>query len=395
MKKYSFDEKISRRNTGCIKYDFSPAKEDPEVIPLWVADMDFPVLPEITQALQERAAHPVYGYTFATDAYFQAVMDWMQRRHDWTIERDWIVPIAGVVPALKQCVQAYTEPGQEILVFKPVYYPFDEAILSNGRQLVECPLVYDPQTGVYTIDFEALEDVLDSHDVKMMIFCSPHNPVSRVWSQEELQKVAEAARKHNVMVISDEIHMDFAHESTHIPFLKAAEELKDDLVICTAPSKTFNIAGLNTSNLIIPSEERRNQLAAVRKASGSESPNLFGLAACQAAYEHGDQWVDEMNEYLVDNARYVTDWVQEHLPMVKVTPLEGTYLLWMDFRAIEPDPQKLQQLMLEKARIWLDEGYIFGHGGEGFERINLACPRDTLQQALERMEKTFREEGKI
>lgn len=393
-KKYSFDEIINRRNTGCIKYDFAPARDNKDIIPLWVADMDFSVLPEVQMALLDTLNQGIYGYSFPQDNYFKAVQGWMKRRHDWDVEKDWIVPIAGFVPALKQCVQAYTEPGDEVLVFKPVYHPFDDAVLGNGRVLVCCPLDFDEETGRYSINYDRLEKLLDEHDVKMMIFCSPHNPVGRIWSEEELRKLAEIMKRHHIMVISDEIHMDLQHHGKHIPLLKAAPELKNDLVVCTAPSKTFNLAGLNTSNLIIPSEDRRKRLAGVRNRNGSESPNLFGLRACQAAYEHGDQWVDELNDYISGNEAYIRDWLAEHLPMVHPVPMEGTYLMWLDFREVEPDPQKLEELMLEKAGVWLDEGYIFGEEGSGFERVNLACSRALIEQALERIEQAVKEHQK-
>lgn len=389
-KKYSFDQAINRRNTGCIKYDFAPARDNEDIIPLWVADMDFPVLPEVQEALMETVRQGIYGYSFPQEDYFKAVQGWMQRRHDWTIQKDWIVPIAGIVPALKQCVQAFTEPGDEVLVFKPVYHPFDDAVLGNQRVLVCCPLDFEEETGHYSIDFERLERLLEAHDVKMMIFCSPHNPVGRIWTEEELQKLADLAEKYNILIISDEIHMDLQHTRKHIPFLKAAPQLKDNMVVCTAPSKTFNLAGLSTSTLVIPSEARRKRLREIQARNGSETPNLFGLRACQAAYEHGDQWVDELNEYIEGNEAFVKDWLAEHLPEVQAIPMEGTYLMWLDFRKIEPDPDKLEQLMLEEAGVWLDEGYIFGEQGNGFERVNLACCRSLLQKALEKIEKAVR-----
>lgn len=391
IKKYSFDEITNRRNTGCIKYDMAPAADNEDIIPLWVADMDFPVLPEVQQALHDTVDQGIYGYSFPEDDYFHAVQGWMKRRHDWDIEKDWIVPIAGIVPALKQCVQAFTRVGDEVLVFKPVYHPFDESVLGNDRCLVCSALDFDEKTGHYSINFESLERLLEKRDVKMMIFCSPHNPVGRIWTEEELKKLAEIVKRYNIMVVSDEIHMDLQHHGKHIPFLKAAPELKEDIVICTAPSKTFNLAGLNTSNLVIPSEERRRELSRIQRRNGSETPNLFGLRACEAAYENGDQWVDELNEYISGNEAFIKDWLKEHLPMVHPVPMEGTYLMWLDFRQVEPDPVKLEELMLEKAHVWLDEGYIFGDEGNGFERVNLACSRALLKKALERIEKAVKE----
>ncbi|MCD7808489.1 MAG: pyridoxal phosphate-dependent aminotransferase [Erysipelotrichaceae bacterium] len=387
---YDFDKVIERRNTNSAKWDGEHCKNDPEVLPMWVADMDFETLPEVKEALIKRAQHGIFGYAGVTDDYLQAVIDWMERRHQFHIEKDWIVTTTGVVTALRLAVSTYTKENDNILIMKPVYYPFDFSIKGRNRNVIECPLVLKDDH--YECDFELFEQKIIDNDVKMFILCNPHNPIGKVWTKEELKQIGDICKKHDVIVVSDEIHMDFVYEGhTHVPFVEVDESYKDFTIICTAPSKTFNLAALQTSNIIIPNETLREQYKTEKQASGVTDPNIFGMDACKAAYTYGDKWVDELLVYLQGNIDYMIDFFKTRLPEIKVIKPEGLYLIWVDFRALNLEPKDLEDFMLHKVKLWLDEGYIFGTGGEGFERFNVACPRSTLKQALEAIEKAIKE----
>ena len=386
---YNFDQVINRKNTNSVKYDGDKA-QDPRMIPMWVADMDFETLPEVKEALVKRAQHGIFGYASPTESYYQAVINWMKDRHDFLIEKDWIVTTPGVVTALKLAVKALTQDNDKVMIMKPVYYPFDFSIELNGRIIVECPLDFDGEK--YTCPFDLFEKTIVENDVKMFILCNPHNPIGRVWKREELLQIGQICQKHHVYVVSDEIHMDFVYgENKHIPFYNVDESFKDFTVICTAPSKTFNLAALQTSNIIIANEKMREAFHKVKMANGVNDPNIFGLDACEAAYTYGHQWVDELVDYLQANIDYMTEFFKERLPEIKVISPEGLYLVWVDMRALGMDQDQLEDFMLNKAYLWLDEGYIFGTGGAGFERFNVACPRSILKQALEQLEKAIRE----
>ncbi len=386
---YNFDQVINRRNTNSSKYDGEKAK-DLRMIPMWVADMDFETLPEVKEALMKRAQHGIFGYASPTESYYQAVINWMKKRHDLTIEKDWIVTTPGVVTALKLAVQALTQENDKIMIMKPVYYPFDFSIQLNHREVVECPLCFDGKK--YTCDFDLFEKLIVENDVKMFILCNPHNPIGRVYTKEELLQIGNICKKHHVYVVSDEIHMDFVYgQHQHIAFYNVDESFKDFTIICTAPSKTFNLAALQTSNIIIANKEIRDKYLAVKSADGVNDPNIFGLDACEAAYTYGHQWIDELLDYLQGNIDYMTQFFKESLPQIKVIQPEGLYLVWVDMRALGMHKDELEDFMLNKAYLWLDEGYIFGTGGEGFERFNVACPRSVLKQALEQLEKAVHE----
>lgn len=387
---YDFDKVIERRNTNSVKWDGDHCQNDPEVLPMWVADMDFETLPEVKDALVKRAQHGIFGYAGVTDDYLQAVIDWMDRRHQFHIEKDWIVTTTGVVTALRLAVSTYTKENDNILIMKPVYYPFDFSIKGRNRNVIECPLVLKDDH--YECDFNLFEQKIIDNDVKMFILCNPHNPIGKVWTKEELKQIGDICKKHHVIVVSDEIHMDFVYEGhIHVPFIEVDESYKDFTIICSAPSKTFNLAALQTSNIIIPNETLRKLYKAEKQASGVTDPNIFGMDACQAAYTYGDKWVDELLEYLQGNIDYMINFFETRLPEIKVIKPEGLYLIWVDFRALNLKPKELEDFMLHKAKLWLGEGYIFGTGGEGFERFNVACPRSTLKQALEAIEKGIKE----
>lgn len=381
---YDFDKVIDRKNTNSAKYDGDKA-QDSHIIPMWVADMDFETLPEIKERLIQRAEHGIFGYAGITETYYQAVIDWMNSRHQFMIQKDWIVLTPGVVTALKLAVKAYTKENDKIMIMKPVYYPFDASIKLNDREVVECVLDFDGKE--YSCDFELFEKTIVDNDVKMFILCNPHNPIGKVWKKDELYQIGMICKKHGVIVISDEIHMDFVYKPCcHIPFYEVDESFKEFSIICSAPSKTFNLAALQTSNIMIASETMREQFIREKDACGIHDPNIFGLDACETAYTYGAKWVDELLDYLQGNINYMKEFFETRLPDIKVIQPEGLYLVWVDMRALGMNKDELEDFMLNKAYLWLDEGYIFGTGGEGFERFNVACPKSTLKRALEQLE---------
>lgn len=354
----------------------------PEVIPLSVADMEFVNPPEIAEHLSHYLETMILGYTQPTDSYYAALSDWMARRHNWKIDREWVVPSPGVVPALCHMVQAYTEPGDKVIVFPPVYYPFYSAIRENGRQVLECPLL--EKDGRYEMDFDRFAQVAE--EGKVLLFSSPHNPVGRVWSREELEKLSAICLEKGVLVLSDEIHFDLIlGERHHTVFATLSEAAAQNCVICTAPSKTFNLAGLQTANIIIPNKKLREKLLAVRNRLGIHGCNMLGYQACETAYRECEDWLEQLLAVLRENRTLVETYARAFLPGVKPVELEGTYLQWLDCRALGMDAKALEKFMQEEALWFTDEGYIFGTGGEGFERINLACPTWVLRKALDRL----------
>ena len=354
----------------------------PEVIPLSVADMEFVNPPEIAEHLSHYLETMILGYTQPTDSYYAALSDWMARRHNWKIDREWVVPSPGVVPALCHMFQAYTEPGDKVIVFPPVYYPFYSAIRENGRQVLECPLL--EKDGHYEMDFDRFAQVAE--EGKVLLFSSPHNPVGRVWSREELEKLSAICLEKGVLVLSDEIHFDLIlGERPHTVFATLSEAAAQNCVICTAPSKTFNLAGLQTANIIIPNKKLREKLLAVRNRLGIHGCNMLGYQACETAYRECEDWLEQLLAVLRENRALVETYARAFLPGVKPVELEGTYLQWLDCRALGMDAKALEKFMQEEALWFTDEGYIFGTGGEGFERINLACPTWVLRKALDRL----------
>ncbi len=380
---FNFDQPIDRANTDCVKYDLRKAlfgRED--IIPLWVADMDFAVPPFVLDAVRKRAEHPVFGYTFAPDSFYASLTGWQQRRHNWQIEKEWIHFSPGVVTGINMIIQAFTDPGDQIIVQPPVYFPFFTCIEKNGRRLLLNQLV--ESSGKYTINFEDLEQKIRS-GAKMLILCNPHNPVGRSWTRKELQRIGEMSIDNGVLVVSDEIHCDLVFEpNRHIPFAAISEEFASNSVTCIAPSKTFNLAGLFTSLIIISSEILRNRFKIVEERLHL-SPNIFGLTAAHAAYSEGDPWLLELMEYLSGNALIVKDFISSHMPEISVSPLEATYLMWLDFRKWQMEPDILKEKLIAEAGLGLVDGREFGTGGEGFKRLNIGCPRSTLIQAMEKL----------
>lgn len=380
-----FDREIERRGTGCIKYDCAVERGMPEdVLPLWVADMDFETSSYVLDALRERLNHGIFGYTEEIPGYFESVQGWMQRHHDFAVEKSWLVKTPGVVFALAMAIQAYTESGDAVLIQQPVYYPFEGVIRVNGRQMVTNTL-YLGEDNRYHIDFEDFEQKVTEHRVKLFFLCSPHNPVGRVWSKEELTRLGDICLRHQVIVVSDEIHGDFAFQGKHHVFTDLKKEYADISVICTSPSKTFNLAGLSLSNIFIPNEALRKRFRKSMDAAGVSELNVMGQVACVAAYTKGEEWYQAMMRYVGENIAFINAYVEENLPGVRMAAHEGTYLVWLDFTGLGLSEAALEHKIVHEAKLWLDGGGMFGAGGAGFQRINAACPRKLLQEALERI----------
>ena len=378
-----FDEVIDRRNTNSLKHDFAAENSLPEdVLPMWVADMDFKAPPSVLEAMKKSAEHGIFGYSDIKSDYYDIVSSWFLRRFGWKTQREWLVVTPGVVYALATAVRAFTKKGEAVIIQPPVYYPFYNVINNNERKLIENPLVY--KDGKYEIDFEDFEKKIVDNDVKLFIFCSPHNPVCRVWTKDELKKLGEICRRHNVIIVADEIHCDFTWEGhPHTMFTEAVPEMKDRTMLCTAPSKTFNVAGFQISNIFIPGEEIREIYKKEVAASGYTVPSNPGVIACKAAYEGGEQWHEECKEYIRGNLDYIRDFLKENIPEIRLVEPEGTYFAWLDCSGLGMSAQELNNLIIHKAKLWLDAGGIFGEIAEQFQRIVLACPRATIVKAME------------
>lgn len=384
-----FDTVIDRKGTRSLKYDFAVRRGKPkDVLPLWVADMDFQTSSYITDALEDMVKHRVFGYSESEEHYFEAVQNWMERHYNWHVKESWMTKTPGIVFALAMAVKAYTQENDAVLIQPPVYYPFKEVVEDNHRRLVNNTLVLGGD-GTYTIDYEDFEKKIIEENVKLFILCNPHNPVGRVWTREELERLGEICLKHGVFVVSDEIHADFVFERKHTVFSEVKEAYRDISMICTSPSKTFNIAGLQISNIFISNPEKATAFRRQVAAAGYSQVGLPGLVACEAAYRHGDEWLEGVLAYIKANAEFTRAYLQEHLPRVKMTKLEGTYLVWLDFRNYGLTDKELDEKILNQAGLWLDSGAVFGKCGEGFQRINIACPRKTLHQALDRLIDVF------
>ena len=381
-----FNVFINRKNTNSLKYDFMTERGKPaNLLPLWVADMDFQTAPAILERLEQTVKHGIFGYSETKESYYDAVSGWYERHFDWHIETDWLIKTPGVVFALAAAVRAFTKEMDGVLLQQPVYYPFSEVILDNDRGLVNNSLKLTD--GHYEIDFEDFEKKIVEYRVKLFFLCSPHNPVGRVWKEWELKRIGDICLKHGVIVVSDEIHSDFVYPGhRHQVFANLGPEYADITVTCTAPSKTFNLAGLQISNIIISNPELRRKFLKAVAAAGYSQANLMGIVACQAAYELGEDWLSGLKEYLLENLNFLRAYLQEKLPEIKLIEPEGTYLLWLDFRGLNLTEREREWLIVEKAGLWLDSGAMFGPDGDGFERINIACPREMLAKALKQLE---------
>lgn len=385
--KYDFDELVDRRGSNSVKWDYSERFTGRSgLLPLWVADMDFRAPEFITKALNDRIAGGVFGYAQYPSTYFEAVRAWMRRRHQWEIETDWIVPVPGVVPAIRLAIEAYTKPGDKVVIQPPVYHPFRAVIANNGRRVVENPLRREGSH--YRMDSEQLEQVVDE-ETRAVLLCSPHNPVGRVWSEEELASLIEVCRKHELLIISDEIHFDLVlNGSKHLPTAKLGDPAKDRIVTLTSATKSFNLSGLSCANAIIADPVFRRTFARQVTKDALQIPNLFSVVAAEAAYRNGDEWLDQALAYIEANDRYLREFLGAHAPKLTVFPLEGTYLVWIDLSSTGLSDDQIKERILD-AGLWLDDGPIFGHGGESFQRINIACPRSILEDALQRLLKAI------
>lgn len=387
--KTNFDEIIDRNNTNCLKYDFAmERKHRSDLLPLWIADMDFKLPSIILDDISNAVNHGIFGYSDTKEDYFDALSNWFRSRFSWELKQEWLVKTPGVVFAIALAIKAFTNVSDAVLIQQPVYYPFAECIRDNNRRLINNQLTF--KNGSYHMNLEDFEQKIISERVKLFILCSPHNPVGRVWSKEELLAIGEICLKHNVLIVSDEIHCDFTYPGyTHTIFATLSPELEKQCIVCTSPSKTFNMAGLQTSNIFIPDKTLRDAFKKELNASGYSQLNALGLVACKSAYQNGAFWLDELKEYLNENLSFARTFLEKNLPELTLIEPEGTYLIWIDFSKLGLTHKELEHLIIEKANLWLDGGVIFGRETSLFERINIACPRSILKEALERLEKAI------
>lgn len=388
MKKYNFDEIVPREGTNCIKYDaldrFFGSKD---VLPLWVADMDFKTPDFIVNAIKKRAEHEIYGYTFRDDTYYNSIIGWMERRHNWEIKKEWISFSPGVVAGLTFGIEAFSKPGDGVVVQPPVYFPFFDCVKGTKRKLIENPLKIE--NGRYTFDFEDLKAKIDKK-TKLLLLCNPQNPGGTVFTREELTELATICLENKIMVISDEIHSDLIFNGNkHIPFASLSDEIAQNCMVSMAPSKTFNVAGFSSSIVIIPNKTKFARYERAIGVAHLYMGNIFGSVAMEAAYAHGDNWLDQMLDYMWDNYKILEAFFETKLPKVKVMKPEATYLIWLDFREYGMKNAELMKFTIENAKVGLNDGGRFGTGGDGWLRINIGCPRSVLMEALKRLEKAF------
>jgi len=385
--KYNFDEVIDRTNYHSVKWDELETRFGAkDVLPMWVADMEFRSPKPVIEAIKKAAGHGIYGYTSRPDSYYQAIIQWMERRHHWRVKKDWLAFSPGVVPALSFMIRAFTQPGDKVVVQPPVYYPFFKVIENSGCHVVNNPLKLANKK--YFMDYDDLERKIDDPRVKLLILCSPHNPVGRVWQKEELIILGEICLEHNIIVVSDEIHADFLFEGNkHIPFASISPAFAHHSITCTAPSKTFNLAGLQTSTIIIPNKKYYKIYENILDGFALDENNVFGLVALEAAYRHGEEWLEQLLPYLNENLEFLMKYFSERIPKIKVIKPEGTYLIWLDCRQLGLNSKDLNNFMIKKAKVALDDGYWFGAEEKGFMRINIACPRSFLEEGLKRIER--------
>lgn len=380
-----FDAVIDRRNTKSLKYDFARQRNMPEdLLPLWVADMDFQTSSYVQDALKGVAEHGIFGYSEVQDVYFGHVKNWMQCHYGWQVHEDWLIKTPGVVFALALAVKAYTEPGDGVLIQQPVYYPFSEVIEQNNRKVVSNTLIYGDDHR-YHINFSDFEQKIVEENIKLFILCNPHNPVARVWTEEELRHLGDICVRHHVKVVSDEIHADFVFHGKHHVFAGLSKAYEAITVTCTSPGKTFNLAGLQLSNIFIADSQMKKKFKKELDGAGYSQLNVCALAACEAAYEHGEEWYRAVHKYIEENIRFAKAYVERYLSEVIMTEQDGTYLIWLDFNKLGLRAEELDQFIIHKAKLWLDSGSIFGEAGRGFQRINVACPQMVLAEALERI----------
>lgn len=386
---YNFDEPVNRQGTNCVKYDLrSEVFGDASVIPMWVADMDFRTPPFIIEAIRKRLDHEILGYTVRKEEYFDSLVDWVQKRYSWIINRDWISFSPGIVPALNICTLAYTEPGDSIIVQPPVYFPFFTAVKDHGRKILFNRL--KEKNGCYSFDFADLEKKA-KRGAKMLILSNPHNPVGRTWKKEELLELADICKKYRILIISDEIHSDLVLPGfEHTPLASLSEEISSFTISCLAPSKTFNLAGLATSSVVISDKKTREKFNRQIESLHITGGNIFGTEASIAAYQKGEEWLDQLLIYLQNNINYVIDSFNNIPGGIMPLRPEATYMIWLNCKGLKIEAEKLNDFFVKKAGVGMNDGIMFGPGGDGYMRMNIACPLSTVMLALENIEKAIK-----
>ncbi len=387
--KYNFDKITQRRNTNSYKWD---SCENTDVLPMWVADMDFETAPAITNALKKRMEHGCFGYTRVPNEYYEAIMSWFYNRHHWEIQKDWFIYTSGVVPAISAIIKALAKAGDRVLTLTPVYNCFFSSIRNNDCLLESCPLTYKDNT--FTIDFDDLERRAAKPSVSILLLCNPHNPSGRVWTKDELTRIGEICIRNNVTVVSDEIHCEIVYPGfSYTPFASISEEFLHHSVTCISPSKAFNIAGLQIANIIAEDNDMRRRIDKAININEVCDVNPFGVIATIAAYREGGEWLDELIEYIHNNYTFFSNYCKEHYPMFPVAPLEGTYLAWMNCKKLSLPSEHIEEELIAEAGLWLNAGSMYGEEGEGFMRWNLACPRSTVEEGLRRFGKYLQTKG--
>lgn len=377
---YDFDELINRRGTNSLKWD---SAADPDVLPLWVADMDFRTAQPVIDALKRRVEHGIFGYTHVPDAFYESIIRWFARRHGWTMRREWMLYTSGVVPALSAVIKALTAPGDKVLVQTPVYNCFFSSIRNNGCTVEESPLIYENQT--YRMDFDDLERRAADPRVKVMLLCNPHNPAGRVWTRDELARLGDICLRHGVTVVADEIHCELVMPGhAYTPYASVSEAMRHGSVTCLSPTKSFNMAGLQIAAIVSDDADVRRRIDRAININEVCDVNPFGIEATIAAYDEGEPWLLQLLDYLKGNYDFMCDYCREHLPAFPLTKLEGTYLVWMDCGVLGQPSEELEERLVDESRLWLNAGTMYGAAGEGFMRWNIACPRARLAEALER-----------
>ncbi|MBQ9539638.1 MAG: pyridoxal phosphate-dependent aminotransferase [Treponema sp.] len=388
---FDFNRLTDRRNSNAIKTDLATVRGKPaDVLPLWVADMDFPTAPSILEALHNKVNHGIFGYSCLDDSFHEALAAWMKSEHDFEFDHRTVVTTPGVVFAISCAIRAVTKEGDAVLIQTPVYYPFKNMIKLNGRRLVTSSLI--EKDGKYQIDFEDFERKIAENRVKLFILCSPHNPVGRVWTHDELKKISDICLRHDVMVFADEIHNDFVYEpNKHTVYSTISKETAENCIVSMSPSKTFNLAGLQFSTNFIQNPALRKKFHDEKDKTGYDEPSIMGLTAARAAYTSGKEWLEALKKHLESNLEFLRSYLAENMPQVRLVEPEGTFLLWLDFSALGLSDSELDYIIVNKAKVWLDRGTMFGPEGENFQRINIATPRPILQDALEKIKSAIEE----
>lgn len=376
---YDFDKPVNRRGTLSMKWDVAENE-----LPMWVADMDFETTPEIQDAIRKRANHGAFGYTLIPDEWYESIQNWWEVRHQFQLEKDWLVFCTGVVPAISSAVRKLTTPAEKVVLLTPVYNIFFNSVVNNGRYVVECPLSYDGES--YEVDFEALEEVLSDPQTTMLIFCNPHNPVGKIWTKETMEQIGELCWKYHVVVISDEIHCELTDPGkSYVPFASVSEKCRKNSITCIAPTKTFNLAGLQTAAVMVPDETLRHKIWRALNTDEAAEPNVFAMTGSIAAYQKGGPWLDALRDYLYENKQTAREFIKSELSDLYLVSSEATYLLWIDCRKITKDSEKLAVFLRKKTGLYLSAGKQYGKTGEGFLRMNIACRKEVLKDGLQRL----------